>query len=47
MAHAEALEFERAAELRNQLGALSRVLHQQSVEANSGRRPTRTSTSWP
>ena len=36
MAHAEALEFEQAAEIRDQIGALSRVLHQQSVEANSG-----------
>ena len=36
LAHAEALEFERAAELRDQIGALSRVLHQQSVEAGSG-----------
>ncbi len=36
MAHAEALEFEQAAEIRNQLGALSRVLHQQSVEDNTG-----------
>ncbi len=32
MAHAERLEFEQAAELRNQISALSRVLHQQSVE---------------
>ncbi len=32
MAHADALEFERAAEIRNQIGALSRVLHQQAVE---------------
>ncbi len=32
MAHAELLEFEQAAELRNQISALSRVLHQQSVE---------------
>ncbi len=32
MAHAEKLEFEQAAELRNQVSALSRVLHQQSVE---------------
>jgi excinuclease ABC subunit C len=32
MGHAEALEFERAAELRNQISALSRVLHQQSVD---------------
>lgn len=36
MAHAEALEFEQAAEIRNQLGALSKVLHQQSVEDNTG-----------
>ncbi|MEF7613772.1 excinuclease ABC subunit UvrC [Aquincola sp. MAHUQ-54] len=35
MAHAEALEFEKAAALRNQISALSRVLHQQSVETNS------------
>ena len=36
MALAEQLEFEQAAEIRNQLSALSRVLHQQSVEDNSG-----------
>lgn len=35
MAHAERLEFEQAAELRNQIGALSRVLHQQSVDVAS------------
>jgi excinuclease ABC subunit C len=33
--HAERLEFEQAAELRNQMTALSRVLHQQSVEIAS------------
>ena len=35
MAHAEKLEFEQAAELRNQITALSRVLHQQSIETVS------------
>jgi excinuclease ABC subunit C len=35
MAHAERLEFEQAAELRNQITALSRVLHQQAVETTS------------
>ena len=37
MAHAEKLEFEQAAELRNQVSALSRVLHQQSVETADDR----------
>jgi excinuclease ABC subunit C len=32
MAHAEALAFEQAAEIRNQIAALSRVLHQQSMD---------------
>ncbi|RYF79908.1 MAG: excinuclease ABC subunit UvrC [Comamonadaceae bacterium] len=35
MAHAEKLEFEQAAELRNRMSALSKVLHQQSVEIAS------------
>jgi excinuclease ABC subunit C len=36
MLQAEATNFEQAAEVRNQITALSRVLHQQSVEDNSG-----------
>ncbi len=36
MAFSDALRFEQAAEIRNQIGALSRVLHQQGVEDNTG-----------
>jgi excinuclease ABC subunit C len=35
MAHAERLDFELAAEVRNQITALSRVLHQQSVDTGT------------
>jgi excinuclease ABC subunit C len=36
MARSDELEFEKAAEIRDQIGALSKVLHQQSVEDNTG-----------
>ena len=36
MAHADALEFEQAPASRDQIGALSRVLHRRAVEDNSG-----------
>ena len=36
MRHADRQEYELAAEYRNQITALSSILHQQSVEANSG-----------
>jgi excinuclease ABC subunit C len=35
MGHAEALEFEKAAAIRDRLGSLARVLQQQSVDASS------------
>ncbi|MGA0612550.1 excinuclease ABC subunit UvrC [Caldimonas sp. KR1-144] len=35
MEHAEKLEYEQAAEIRNQIGALSRVLHQQTMESDA------------
>ena len=45
MAHADALEFEQAAMIRDQVGSLSRVLHQQSVEGSSGKTSTGMRTS--
>ena len=38
MAHAERLEYEQAAEIRNQLAALSKLQHQQAIEDNTGSR---------
>ncbi len=35
MAHSEKLEFEQAAEVRNQIRAISRVLHQQAMEVDA------------
>lgn len=35
MAHAEAFEYEKAAAVRDRIGSLSRVLHQQAMEASS------------
>ncbi len=35
LVHAEKLEFEKAAELRNQIAALSKIMHQQSMETGA------------
>lgn len=37
MSHAEALEFELAAQLRNKMAALSKIMHEQSIETLSDR----------
>ena len=47
MAHADRFEYELAAELRNQIQSLSRVLQQQVVESARPRAASATSTSWP
>jgi excinuclease ABC subunit C len=49
MSLSDALEFEKAAEVRDRIGALSRVLHQQSMDESSlsAAPPNATSTSWP
>ncbi len=37
MTHAEALEFEQAAQIRNKMSALSKIMHEQSIETISDR----------